>query len=100
MVFPISNSRETPSRTEPASRVERAHPAGLLGRFVVFRGGPSGSGCTIKRSSAASSGRWPGPDGRAGRSPSPWPGADDHAGSESLVDIAVVPEGEGTGLSA
>src|SRR6266478_4295655 len=35
-----------------------------------------------------------------GRSPSPWPGADDHAGSESLVDIAVVPEGEGTGLSA
>jgi hypothetical protein len=26
--------------------------------------------------------------------------ADDHAGSESLVDIAVVPEGEGAGLSA
>jgi hypothetical protein len=26
--------------------------------------------------------------------------ADDHAGSESLVDIAVVPEGEGVGLSA
>ena len=24
----------------------------------------------------------------------------DHAGSESLVDIAVVPEGEGAGLSA
>jgi hypothetical protein len=41
-----------------------------------------------------------GPDGRAERSPSPWPGADDHAGSESLVDIALVPEGEGAGLSA
>jgi hypothetical protein len=41
-----------------------------------------------------------GPDGRAERSPSPWPGDDDHAGSESLVDIAVVPEGEGAGLSA
>jgi hypothetical protein len=26
--------------------------------------------------------------------------ADDHAGSESLVDIAVVPEGEGAGLFA
>src|SRR5438552_12945227 len=26
--------------------------------------------------------------------------ADDHAGSENLVDIAVVPEGEGAGLSA
>jgi hypothetical protein len=28
------------------------------------------------------------------------PRAEDHAGSESLVDIAVVPEGEGAGLSA
>ena len=26
--------------------------------------------------------------------------ANDHAGSESLVEIAVVPEGEGAGLSA
>jgi hypothetical protein len=34
------------------------------------------------------------------RSPSPWPGADNPAGSESLVDMAVVPEGEGAGLSA
>jgi hypothetical protein len=43
------------SRTEPASRVERAHPAGLLGKLVVFSWWAKRSGRTIRRSSAASS---------------------------------------------
>jgi hypothetical protein len=86
------------ARTEPAKRVERARILlGYLGKLVVFRGGPSAraapsNGPALRR---AGGGRRPG--GRVGRSPSPRQGADDHAGSESLVDIAFVPEGEGAG---
>src|SRR5665811_1171702 len=88
------------SRAEPASRVERANSAGLLGRFVVFRGRPSARAAPSNGPALRRAGGGRRPDGRAGRSPSPRQGAFDHAGSESLVDIAVVPEGEGTGLSA
>jgi hypothetical protein len=75
----------TRSRTEPASRVERAR------MLLAYREDPSffaagrALGCIIRRSSAASSGRWPvvqwrrstiarGPAGRR-RSPPPIEGA-------------------------
>src|SRR5665213_2940959 len=78
----------------------RAHPAGLLGKLVVFRGGPGARAAPPNGPALRRAGGGRRPDGRAGRSPPPWQGAFDHAGSESLVDIAVVPEGEGAGLSA
>ena len=90
------------SRTEPASRVERARI--LLGHsenssfFAVGQalGAAPPNGPALRR---AGGGRRP--DGRAGRyRPRPGRAAFHHAGSESLVDIAVVPEGEGAGLSA
>src|SRR5665213_1281435 len=95
----VENNSAVANRTCGPGRA-RAHPAGLLGKLVVFRGGPSAraapsDGPALRR---ASGGRRP--DGCAGRSPSPRQGAFDHAGSESLVDITVVPEGEGAGLSA
>ena len=89
------------SRTEPPSRVERARI------LLSYREDPSffavGQALglhhqTVQR--CVERGRGGRPDGRAGRSPSPRQGAFDHTGSESLVDIAVVPEGEGAGLSA
>ena len=88
------------SRTEAASRVERARILLGLGKLVVFRGGPSARAAPSNGPALRRAGGGRRPDGRAGRSPSARPGAFDHAGSESLVDIAVVPEGEGTELSA
>ena len=47
------------SRTEPASRGPTgADIAGLLEGPFVFRGGPSAWGCTTRRCSVASNGRW------------------------------------------
>ena len=89
------------SRTEPASRVERARI--LLGYWENSSFFAVGQALglyhqTVRRCVERAVGRRP--EGRAGRSPSPRQGAFDHAGSESLVDIAVVPEGEGARLSA
>src|ERR1700682_4294282 len=78
----------------------RAHPAGLLGKLVVFRGGPSARAAPSDGPALRRAGGGRRPDGRIGRSLSSRQGAFDHAGSESLVDIAFVPEGEGSGLSA
>ena len=89
------------SRTEPAIRVERARI--LLGYWEnssFFAVGQSAWAAPSDGPALRRAGGGRRPNGRAGRSPSARPGADDHAGSESLVDIAVVLEGEGVGLSA
>src|SRR5215472_17414325 len=89
------------SRTEPASRVERARI--LLG----YRTEPSFFAVaralglhhqTVQR--CVETGPWPKADGRAGRSPSPWPGADDHSRSQGMVGVLGVPKSQGAGLPA
>src|SRR5450631_623838 len=66
----------------------RAHPAGLLGKLVVFRGGPNARAAPSDGTALRRAGGGRRPDGCIGRSSSPRQGAFDHAGSESLVDIA------------
>src|SRR5215204_5304273 len=81
------------SRTEPASRVERARI--LLGywkdpSFFAVGQALGLHHQTVQRCVRAGGGRRP--DGGAGRSPSSGQGADDHAGSQGLADVAGVPE--------
>src|SRR5262245_26953748 len=89
------------SRTEPASRVERARI------LLAYREDPSFFAVgralglhhqTVQRCVERAVVRRP--DGSAGRSPAPWQGADDHHRSQSMADVAGLPEGEGTGPSA
>jgi len=47
------------SRTEPASRVQRAQMLLTYRENPSFLPSDSGWGCIIRRSNAASSGRWP-----------------------------------------
>src|SRR5208283_3737618 len=88
------------SRTEPASRVERARILLAYREDPSFFCGQSGawtapSDCAALR--RARRGRRP--DGRARRSPSPWQGTDDHAGGQGMAGVAGVPQGEGPRLS-
>src|SRR5215470_1620222 len=89
------------SRTEPASRVERAR---ILLAYrkdpSFFCGRPSARPPSSDRSALRRTGRGRRRDGSARRSPAPWQGADDHHRSQSMADVAGLPEGEGTGLSA
>src|SRR5262249_14077693 len=77
-----------------------ADSVGVSGRPVVFCGRPSARPPSSDRPALRRTGRGRRPDGSAGRSPAPWQGADDHHGSKSMADVAGLPEGEGTGLSA
>jgi hypothetical protein len=87
------------SRTEPASRVERAQI------MLAYREGPSFF--AVGRARAASPDRPALRRARGGlrpascarRSPSPWQVTDDHAGGQGMVGVAGVPEGEGPRLS-
>ena len=89
------------SRTEPASRVERARI------LLAYRENPSFFAVgralglhhqTVQRcvERAVIEGAMAALDDR----PRPGQGADDHHRSQSMADVAGVPEGEGTGLSA
>ena len=88
------------SRTEPASRVSRARCCWPIARTLRSLRWGNGLGCTIRRSSAASNGRWAmGPGGARGPAAA-GQGTHDHAGGQSLVGIAGVRQGQGPRLSA
>jgi hypothetical protein len=57
------------SRTEPASRVERARILLAYGEDPSFLRSDAGLDCIIRRSSVASSGPWPKADGRLKTTP-------------------------------
>ena len=88
------------SRTEPASRVERARI------LLAYREDPSFFAVGRALGSASSdrpalrrARRGRRPAGCARRSPSPRQGTDDHAGGQGMAGVAGVPEGEGPWLS-
>src|SRR5450631_1937071 len=90
------------SRTEPASRVERARiMLGYWENSSFFAVGQAlGLHHQTVQRCVERAGRGRKADGGAGPTPPPRAGGFDYAGSGSLVDIGVVPEGEGAGLSA
>src|SRR5271166_5298070 len=91
----------TRSRTEQASRVERARMLlAYPGRPLVLCGGScfggaSSDGPALRR---AGVGLWP--DGGARRSPAAGQGADAHGRGQGMAGFSGLPQGEGPGLSA
>ena len=87
------------SRTEPASRVERARccwPTGKTPRSLRW---VAPWGRIIRRSNAALSGRWPWCDGGARRLSAAGQGADDHRRGQGMAGLSCLPQGQGPGLS-